>query len=157
MAADPSPYQPPSAPVGDVGPEGPGLVPDSIAVAIGLGVDKFLTMVVAEEIIFIVAEILGADLDGDDQLAPFLWLDAALSCGFELFAFWVTLWLCRSRRLRVPAATAVLSLIITLVNRWLLIDYGYPQWYELALLAGPPLAFGLLLLMVRKRRTPQAA
>jgi hypothetical protein len=154
---DQSPYRPPFAQIRDIGPEGPGPLHDLLAIVIGLAVAKFLTMVASEEITLLVIDAIGADPANENQQTPFLWLDAVLSCGSELIAFWMTWRLSRSRRLRVPATVAVLSWLITFVHRWLLNDFGYPQSYELALLATAPCAFVLFHLAVRRRRALHVA
>jgi peptidoglycan/LPS O-acetylase OafA/YrhL len=146
-----SPYQPPATPVRDVTAEARGPLYDWLAILIGLAVTKFLTMVVSEEIIFTLADFTGADLAHPDDLALYLLIDVFLSTVGEFVAFWMSWRLSRSRRLRIPLSVAALSLLITVVHRWYLNDFGYPLWYELMILATLPCALLLFHLAARRQ------
>ena len=135
-------YEPPSARVGDVSPESPGPVPDWAAVVAGLSVDLFLTHYVVWEF----AEGFAYEFTDDEELAGTLSeiLDLGFTYGVEVFAFWMTLRMCRSRSFRVVGILAALSWLIMLGDRWLLEDHGFPLWYEISLLFSAPLAFATL-------------
>jgi hypothetical protein len=146
-----SPYTPPSAPIRDLGSEEPGPLHDLLAILIALAIAKLLTMVIAEEIVLFLADLVRAELSSDGGFVPFLVIDLILSCASELVAIWVAWRLSRSRRAYVPVAVAAASWIITFVHRWFLNDFGWPQWYEFALLASPPAALLLFYSLARQR------
>jgi hypothetical protein len=145
---EPTPYAPPNARVRDLQPQAGGPLPDWLAVIIGLAANKFLTMLLADELSLVFSETASGEPAFVTRLA--LILDLVLSFGGELFSFWMTLRLCRSGSLRVVSVLAVLSWILTLGDRWILGSYPWPLWYESALLCVAPSA--LLSLYVLKRR-----
>jgi hypothetical protein len=136
----PTPYAPPKATVRDLPLDPRGPLPNWVAVLVGLITDKILTVLVADELSSSIAVAISSDVDAEHGLASLI-IDLALTFGGELFAFWITLRLCRSRSFRVVSLVAVISWAITLGDRWLLADYGWPFWYEIALLCVTPLAF----------------
>jgi len=147
---NPRRYEPPSAPVEDVLPEAPGPIPNWAAVAVGVAVYMFLTMVVAWELAVLLARGVTDDEELADALAEIV--DLGLTYGGELFAFWMTLHLCRSRSFVVVSIAAALSWLIMFGDRWVLDEYGFALWYEIALLFTPPLA--LATLYARSTRSP---
>ena len=135
-------YQPPGAPVADVAPEGPGPIPDWAAVAVGLAVDVFLCMFVVWELALEFASAFTDDEELADVLSEIL--DLGLNYGAEVFAFWMTLHMSRSRSFRAVSIVAALSWLIMVGDRWMLQDYGFPLWYEISLLFSAPLALATL-------------
>jgi len=143
-------YQPPRAPVGDVLPESPGPIPDWAAIAVGIAVYWFLTMVVAWEVATSIAEGISGEAELAETLSEIL--DLGLTYGGELIALWMTLHLCRSRSFAVVSIAAMLFWLIMFVDRWVLEEYGFPEWYEIALLFTVPLALATLYARVRGLR-----
>ena len=135
-------YQPPSAPVADVSPEGPGALPNWAAVVVGLAVDVFLGMFVVWELALFFSVAITDDEDLRDVVSEIL--DLGFTYGAELFAFWMTLHMCRTRSFRVVSIVAALSWLIMVGDRWVLDDHGFPLWYEIALLFCAPLALATL-------------
>jgi hypothetical protein len=144
----PTPYATPNAPVRDLSPETPGPIPDWIAVMVGLATNKFLGMIVADQISSLFALIVAPGEAAFETAS--LVIDLALTYSGELFSFWLTLQICRSRSLGAVGILAALSWTITFGDRWILEDYGWPLWYESALLCVAPLA--LITLYARKHR-----
>jgi hypothetical protein len=139
---EPRRYEPPSAPVADVSPEGPGPLPNWAAVVAGLAVDLFLTMLVVWELALNFASVITDDEELADVLSEIL--DLGFTYGAELFAFWMTLHMCRSRSFRVVSIVAALSWLTMVGDRWVLDDHGFPLWYEISLLFTVPLALATL-------------
>jgi len=146
---DRTPYAPPAAPVRDLQPEDLGPVPDWAAVLIGLVTNKFLAMVVADELSSFLAAIVTEDEALEVTFA--LTSDLGLTYCAELFAFWMALRICRSRSFWVVIVLAAISWAITFADRWVLNDHGWPFWYEMALLSVPVLAFISVYVLYRQR------
>ena len=142
-----SPYRAPDTPLRDPGPAPPGPLPDLAAMLIGLGLAKFLTMILAEPLVMIAGFFLEVDLEGNIDHS--LWIDLFLSAGFEVFAFWCAWRLSRSRTVRVPVLVGLASLAITFADRWWLDPSSWPRWYEVGLLAGTLAAIVVVLSMVQ--------
>src|SRR5262245_12090921 len=108
MEPEPKRYAPPAAPVGDIAPQSPGRLPDWAAVLAGSAVDTGLTMFVAYWVALILSSEITDDEDFQDALLSVF--DFGLTYAGRLFAFWMTLHICRSRSLRVVASVAALAL-----------------------------------------------
>jgi len=119
-------------------------VPDPFAIGIGVIVSKVLTMIVAEDMSVYVADLFRVDLREGRSLWPFLTLDLVLTVLFEVCALWMTWYLSRSGQFRAPSIAAGLILLITIVWRWVLNDFGWPLWYEILVLLSVPLALYML-------------
>lgn len=91
---------------------------------------------------------MGAEAENEGMT---LILDSGFTYGGELLSFWMTLRLCRSRSFRVVSILAALSWAITIGDRWILNDYGWPLWYEITLLCAAPLALLSLYALHRRR------
>ena len=126
----------------DIGAQAAGPIPDWAAVLVGLVAHVFLTMFLADEL----STLFASAITDDEELATTLSLviDLVFTYGGELCALWMTWHLCRSRSFTVVSVLAALALTIMLVDRWMLGDYGWPLWYEIALLCVPPLALASL-------------
>jgi hypothetical protein len=116
-------------------------MPDALAVAMALVASKILTMYAAEAIVVLVFAILPIDSSSD---SPLLVSDLVLSFGFDYLGIWLAWRWSRSRSFAVPLAVAALSVIGTLIHRWLMNNFGWPLWYELALLALAPMGLAVL-------------
>ncbi len=136
----------------DTAPEPPGPAHDALAVVAGLFLVKFLSIVVAEEIVWTVLALFGTEPGSEAEEMAALASDLILTFGFELFGLWAAWRLSRSRRLRVPAIVAGASLALTFVQRWLLSQFGWPLWYECALLVLPAIALGVMCRRLRRQR-----
>jgi hypothetical protein len=147
---EPRGYAPPRARVGDVLPEAPGPLPDWVAVLLGVAVEYFLAVYVANGFATWIAEGVAGEDEVDATFS--LGLDLVFTCGAELCAFWMALHLCRSRSFWIPTLTAALCWLIMFGERWLMEDYGFALWYEIGLLLTVPLA--LATLYVRTRTEP---
>ena len=145
-----SPYAPPTAAIRDTAPEGPGPLHDALAIVAGVFLIEFLSIVVAEEIVWALVFLL--DIPPDSEELAALTLDLAFSFGFTLFGFWAAWRLSRSRRLRVPAIVGAICVAITFANRWVLNDYGWPVWYEVSLLLLIPAGVAVMAFFLRRRQ-----
>ena len=143
-------YAPPGARVADVLPQAPGPIPDWAAVLVGTAISSFLPMEVVWEVAIFSASVFTEDDELGETSA--LVVDLGLTYGAELFAFWMTLHLCRSRSLKVVGLTAALCWLIRFVDRWVIGGYDYPLWDEIALLCTIPLAFATLYARARRSR-----
>jgi hypothetical protein len=143
--------------VRDTAPEPPGPAPDALAIIAGLFLIKFLSIVVAEEIVWTVLSLAGTEPGSETEEVAALVSDLILTFGFELFGLWAAWRLSRSRKFRVPALVAGISVVLTFVHRWLLADFGWPLWYEFALLVLPGVAAGVMWAAVRRQRTTYPA
>jgi hypothetical protein len=110
-------------------------MPDALAVLMALAASKILTMYVAEAIVVLVFAVLPVDSSSD---SPLLLSDLVLSFGFDYLGLWLAWRWSRSRSFTVPLAVAALSVVTTLIHRWFMNDFGWPLWYELALLTLAP-------------------
>ena len=117
---------------------------------LGVAVEYFLAVWVANGFATWIAEGLAGEEDVDTVFS--LGLDLIFTYGAELFAFWMTLHLCRSRSFWSAVITAVLCWLIMLGERWVINDYELALWYEIGLLLSVPLALGTL--YVRTRGLP---
>ena len=143
----PKGYAPPTAKVGDVLPEAPGPLPDWVAVLLGVAVEYFLAVYIANSFAIWIAEGVAGEEEVDSTVS--LGLDLVFTYGAELFAFWMTLHICRSRSFWTAAITAALCWLILFAERWVIEESGLALWYEIGLLLSVPLA--LLTLWARER------
>lgn len=148
-----NPYSPPRSTLRDIAPGTAGPLPDVLAILLALGLTKLLTMHVAEMIAGVVFFLLPFELMSD---VPFLVFDVVLSFAFEFWCFWLAWRWSRSRAFAVPLAVATLSLLGTVMHRWFLNDFGWPQWYEYTLLTLAPLALLLVWYTCFRRRSVPA-
>jgi hypothetical protein len=138
--------------VRDTAPEPPGPAHDALAVIAGLFLVKFLSIVVAEEIVWTGLALFGTEPGSESEEVAALVSDLILTFAFELFGLWAAWRLSRSRHVRVPAIVAGASLVLTFVHRWLLTDFGWALWYEAALLVLPGIALAVMWRGVRRQR-----
>ena len=114
---------------------------------LGVAVEYFLAIWVANGFATWIAEGLAGEEDADTTFS--LGLDLVFTYGAELFAFWMTLHLCRSRSFWTATITAALCWLIMVGERWVLNASELALWYEIGLLLSGPLALATLYVRTR--------